>query len=167
MTSDISSLSLSPQLLAQITNFVQEDLASSATLIGFMEKEREALIKRNTTELSDIVENKNDLLDAIENNSQRRHTLLSSLNIEANESNWQELIAHINNEELNKSTELLIANLQQCQHLNNVNGKMVARGKQTLNRLQNILRGQIELPNLYTNSGATDSQNTSHAVVKA
>lgn len=167
MNSDISSLTLSPQHSIQIVNFVQEDLESSARLIGFLEKEREALIKRNTAELSDIVANKNSLLDAIENNSQHRHALLSSLNIEATESNWQKIIAQLNDEELNKATELLIANLQQCQHLNNVNGKMVARGKQTLGRLHNILRGQVEPPNLYTNSGSTDLGNTSHAVVKA
>ncbi len=167
MNSDVSSLTLSAQHLIQIKNLVQEDLASSAKLIVLLGNERDTLIKRKTTELNDIVEAKNNLLDAIEDNCQHRFSLLTLLKLAPNEDNWQQLIQQINDDELNKSAELLIANLQQCQHLNNVNGKMVARGKQTLGRLLNTLRGQMDPPSLYNNAGSTDSQNASHTVVKA
>ena len=56
---------------------------------------------------------------------------------------------------------------KECQHKNEVNGKILIRQQQVYARLLELLRGQTTAPNLYTASGAPTSTQGSFKVDEA
>lgn len=158
-------MSINPSLVQQM---IAQDMASTEQLKNLLLQERELLEKREHDNLPSIIDQKDQLLDALAQNARQRQQLLQNLGLKTNAQSWEDLLlAHTALAPLRESWKALTDAFSECQRLNDVNGKMIARSKQTLGNLLNILRGQVAAPQLYTQSGATTGNVSSHTLAKA
>lgn len=146
---------------------IDHDSQVADQLIELLGREQEALKQRNSQQLESLITEKNALLAALANSANQRRTWLTSQGKPADEAHWEELIQAMGGQKLDDLWQALQEKLQQCHHLNEVNGKMIARGQQTINRLLDILRGQFDAPKLYNQSGNTQTHKSRGGVVKA
>ncbi len=77
------------------------------------------------------------------------------------------MLQELANEDIKKDWDTLKELTQQCQHKNEVNGKVLIRQKQVYGRLMELMRGQTKAPNLYTATGAASSSTRSIKVDEA
>lgn len=152
----------------QITQMLAQDSATIEQLIELLQQEQEQLPKRDHALLSGIVEQKNALLEQLNHNARLRQQQLVQLGLSSNAEGWDLFLQR------NTTTLALRADWQalqqrfaECQKLNEVNGKVIARSRQTLDHLLNLIRGKTPAANLYTASGAQTQQSYSHSIAKA
>lgn len=158
-------MSINPSLVQQM---IAQDTNATEQLKNLLLQERELLEQREHDGLPAIVEQKDQLLDALAHNAKQRQQLLQSLGLKTTAQSWDDLLsAHSALAPLRESWKSLTASFSECQRLNDINGKMIARSKQTLGNLLNILRGQVAAPQLYTQSGVTTGSAGSHTLAKA
>jgi flagellar biosynthesis protein FlgN len=154
----------------KIRSLIQADIASAQQLLVALKSEREALQQRDYLRVTDIIASKTNILDLLESHSIQRQQLIkeAGLRCQGNtmEEQWADLIKIIADPALQADWEHLLQALRDCRHANSVNGKMIARGQQSLGRLLNILRGQIDTPELYNQKGAATGHAASRTVVK-
>lgn len=158
-------MSISPtfveQMIAQDTNAIQQ-------LKALLVRERSLLEKRQHEELPDIITQKDQLLDTLAQSAKQRQQLLQNLGLKTDVQTWQDLLsAHAALVNLRAPWQTLTEEFAECQRLNDINGKMIARSKQTLGNLLNILRGQVAAPQLYNQNGATTNGSSTHTLAKA
>jgi flagella synthesis protein FlgN len=159
------TMSINPALVQQM---IAQDMNATEQLKSLLLQERELLEKREHDGLPAIIDQKDQLLDALAQNARQRQQLLQNLGLKATAQSWEELlVAHTALSPLRDSWKALTQAFGECQRLNEVNGKMIARSKQTLGNLLNILRGQVAAPQLYTQSGSTTGNVSSHTLAKA
>lgn len=154
-------ISLLRQMLAQ-------DTTAIAQLKQLLIQEREQLVQRKQDQLAQIVEQKTQLVDLLNNNSKQRQHILTTLKLPTNAAGW-DLFLQRNTATLPLRGEWtqLISEFEECQVMNDINGKMIARSQQTLNHLLNLLRGKVAAPSLYTAQGMKTQQTSSYTVAKA
>jgi flagella synthesis protein FlgN len=140
--------------VAQLRNMMAQDANAIATLKQLLLRERELLETRNQDELAVIVEQKSQVVDLLNQHAQIRQTLLRNLGLAANAEGW-DLFLQRNTLTLplRDDWKQIIQDFSECQALNDINGKMIARSRQTLDHLLNLLRGQVATPSLYTAMG--------------
>jgi len=152
----------------QLNSIIQEDIEASGALLKLLEAEQQALKKRLHRDLENLLREKNTLIHTLDANAEKRQQILAQATMTGTAESWQKLLVLINNQKLIDDWETVKTNIDQCQHFNGINGKMIARGQQTVRRLLNILRGQTAVPGLYTQSGTTRDENgNSFSVVEA
>lgn len=158
-------MSLNTSLIEQM---ITQDTTTTQSLQALLLHERQLLEQRQHEELPNIIAQKDQLLDLLSQNAQQRYQILQSLGLQANAQSWEDLLlAHTGLASLRAPWWALKTAFEECQKLNDVNGKMIARSKQTLSSLLNILRGQVAAPQLYTQYGATTGHVSSHTLAKA
>lgn len=153
-------------LKARIEFLVQADLNACTELLALLQAEREALTERKLPELVEIIEAKAKTIDLLDAQAQERREILAGLQRPSEESEWQALVKEVDDEALNQSWEELREMLTECKRFNEVNGRMISRGKQTLGKLLTLLRGQNIATDLYNAQGESQGQYSSHTVVK-
>lgn len=153
---------------AQLREMMAQDSNAIATLKQLLLRERELLETRNQDELALVIEQKSQLVDALNQHAQIRQTLLRNLGLSTDAAGW-DLYLQRNSLTLplREGWQQLVKDFEECQALNDINGKMIARSRQTLDHLLNLLRGQVAAPSLYTANGAKTQQNASYTVAKA
>jgi len=149
-----------------IHELVKADLLLSNELLQLMKQEREALTQRNLELVTQLVEAKVIALEKLDYNSQQRCDLMRQVGLEVDEKQWPQVIAKINNPKLQMEWHELLKTVELCKQTNTVNGKMVARGQQTLARLLSIFRGQVSIPELYDQRGGTTNNQCSRTSIK-
>ncbi|MEJ2444370.1 MAG: flagellar protein FlgN [Exilibacterium sp.] len=151
-----------------IARLIQSDADASGALLTLLQTEQEALKSRKHQNLEQLVRDKNTHIQTLEANTAKRHQLLTQSGREATVKSWESLLEACADENLQHLWQTVKANFDECRRLNEINGKMIVRGQQTVKRLLNILRGQTGAPGLYTESGATQGQNTGgYTIVEA
>lgn len=147
--------------------FVQ-DSAAVQKLKKLLLQERDLLEQRKPEGLQEIVALKDQQLETLTFNAKQRQQLLQAAGLVTTLAGWEQLLLR------DPSTQGLVANWQlltaefvECQKANEINGRMINRSKQTLTHLLNLIRGQVEMPSLYTQKGSTTNQNSSHSLVRA
>ena len=150
-----------------VTQLLMNDLTAIKHLLTLLQQEKDAIETRQRDTLSNIVNEKTKCLNRIEQQSNERHNLLTSIGKLPTEESWQQLIAEIENEQLHDTWQIFIETLTECQHFNEVNGRLINRGQQTLHYLITVLRGQLNPPNLYNQRGATETHQVGHTVTRA
>lgn len=130
--------------------------------------EREQLAQRKQEQLSSIAEQKTVLVDQLNHNTKQRTAVLKALNLQTNAQGW-DLFLQRNTATLplREEWQQLITEFEECQELNDINGKLIARSQQTLNHLLNLLRGKVATASLYTAQGLKSEQTSSFTVAKA
>lgn len=154
--------------ISLLRTMMAQDAAAIKQLKTLLLREREQLEQRKQDELPVIIEQKALLIDQLNANAKQRQQVLHTLKLPTNAQGW-DLFLQRNTATavLRDEWRLLINEFEECQSMNEVNGKMVARSRQTLNHLLNLLRGQVAAPSLYTANGAKSQQNNSYTVAKA
>ena len=154
--------------VTQLRQMMAQDGDAIARLKQLLLRERELLEARNRDELSAIVEQKSQLVDLLNQNARARQTLLRNLGLTTDAAGW-DLFLQRNTLTLplRDGWKQIIQDFSECQGLNDINGKMVARSRQTLDHLLSLLRGKVAAPSLYTAMGTQTQQNTSYTVAKA
>lgn len=158
-------MSINPSLVQQM---IAQDTNATHQLKALLLQERELLEQREHEGLPAIIERKDQLLDILGQSARQRQQLLQSLGLKTDSQSWDDLLsAHAALTPLRESWRTLTEAFSECQRLNEINGKMISRSKQTLGNLLNILRGQVATPQLYTQSGSTAGTSARHTLAKA
>jgi flagella synthesis protein FlgN len=158
-------MSINPSLVQQM---ITQDSATTQHLKALLIEERAMLEQRQHDGLPDVIAQKDQLLALLAQSAQQRQQLLQSLGLTANAQGWENLLsAHAGLAGVRAPWHALTEAFAECQTLNEINGKMIARSKQTLGNLLNILRGQVAAPQLYTQTGSTTGNAGAHTLAKA
>jgi flagellar biosynthesis protein FlgN len=158
MSLDITALR---QMLAQ-------DSAALSQLKQLLTRERELLEQRKQEGLQEIIEQKAAVVDHLNNSSKIRNQILNTLGLAPNASGWDTFLQrNTATLPLRDDWKNLVSDFEECQKMNDVNGKMIARSQQTLNHLLNLLRGKVAAPSLYTAQGTQTQYTSSYTVAKA
>lgn len=153
-------------LKQSLRELIKVDLVQASELLKTLQLEREALKEREFDQVVSIVERKAQLLDQLDKNSQERQSLLKQAGFNGDELQIKGVIEQLNDKNLQQDWNELLEVVKQCKQENAVNGKMVARGRQTLGNLLNLLRGQVNAPQLYDDKGATTNNKGSNNFIK-
>lgn len=140
-----------PQVTSsELEQHITRDIESCKILLQLLHAERDALSERQLDLLEDILQNKAEHLQSLENSAQQRAQWLGSNDPGGPplDHRWQNLLAQ-RAPHLQPHWKSLRELLQTCQAENEVNGKMLGRSQQTLNRVLGLLRGQKDSPTLY------------------
>src|SRR6187431_1280411 len=158
-------MSLDITLLRQM---IAQDSTAIAQLKQLLAHEREQLEQRKQDELPRIVEQKAALLDQLNNSAEQRQRILATLGLPTNAQGW-DLFLQRNTATLplRDDWKLLVSDFEDCQKMNDINGKMISRSQQTLNHLLGLLRGKVAAPSLYTAQGTKTQHTSSYTVAKA
>lgn len=158
MSLDITALR---QMLAQ-------DSAALTQLKQLLANERELLEQRKQEGLQEIIERKAAAIDHLNNSARIRNQILNALGLSTNASGWDTFLQrNTATLPLRDEWKNLVSDFEECQKMNDVNGKMIARSQQTLNHLLNLLRGKVAAPSLYTAKGTQTQHSSSYTVAKA
>ncbi len=145
-----------------------QDSAAVNQLKDLLLRERELMEQRKHEGLQEIVTQKDQLLEILTFNAKQREQLLRAAGLETTLAGWEQLLLRSpSTYTLIASWQTLTADFIECQKANEINGRMINRSKQTLTHLLNLIRGQVAVPSLYTQKGATTNQSGSHTMVKA
>lgn len=152
---------------AALQHMISVDITTAESLIALMTHERELLEQRQHDGLADLIEQKNNLLSSLGENALQRQSLLQSLNLQADAEGWETLLStHPALNDCRTPWKKLTQLFAECQRLNEINGKMINRSRQTLGNLLNIVRGQSAAPALYNQSGVASGNGSSHSVTR-
>jgi flagella synthesis protein FlgN len=151
-----------------VQSMIAQDSSAITELKSLLLRERELLEQRQHAELPLIIERKDQLLDALGYNAKQRASLLQAAGFKASPGNWEIFLGqNATTRDLLDTWRSLMGEFAQCKSLNEINGKMIGRSKQTLGHLLNLLRGQVAAPQLYNSAGATTSSASSRCVAEA
>ena len=150
-----------------IQSALDADLSEVKQLLALLQDEQAAMETRDRTALGAIVEAKTACLIRIEQQARTRYQLLQSLQRSTDETSWKMLVEEQVSPDIQKIWKELLHTLDQCRHHNEVNGRMISRGQQTLHNLLSIIRGQVDPPGLYNQRGGTETQQSGHSFTSA
>ncbi|MGV8834917.1 flagella synthesis protein FlgN [Cellvibrio sp.] len=158
-------MSLDITLLRQM---ITQDSAAISQLKHLLAQERILLEQRKQDELPQIIEQKAILVEQLNNSAKQRQQILNALSLPANANGW-DLFLQRNAATLPLRDEwkMLVSEFEDCQKMNDINGKMIARSQQTLSHLLGLLRGKVAAPALYNAQGAKTQYTSSYTVAKA
>lgn len=153
-------------------NALRQMLAQDSTAITHLKQlliqERELLEQRKQDGLQEIIQQKANIVDQLNSSAKIRQQILTALALPANASGWDIFLQRNTiTLPLRDEWKSLIAEFEECQTMNDVNGKLIARSQQTLNHLLNLLRGKVAAPSLYTAQGTQTQYTSSYTVAKA
>jgi flagella synthesis protein FlgN len=154
--------------LNSLREMIAQDSGALAQLKQLLAHERQQLEQRKQDELPRIVEQKAVLLDQLNNSAKQRQQILTTLGLAANASGWSLFLErNAATQPLLDEWKQLVSEFEDCQKMNDINGKMIARSQQTLTHLLGLLRGKVASPSLYTAQGTKTQQTSSCTVDKA
>lgn len=154
--------------ISSLREMIAQDTAALAQLKQLLAYEREQLEQRKQDELPRIIEQKSILLDQLNNSAKQRQQILTALGLPTNAQGWDTLLQrNLTTQPLLSDWKLLVSEFEDCQKMNDINGKMIARSQQTLSHLLNLLRGKVPSPSLYTAQGTKTQNTSSYTVAKA
>lgn len=154
--------------ITALREMIVQDSTALAQLKQLLTYEREQLEQRKQDELSRIVEKKSALVDQLGISAKQRQHILTTLGLPNNAAGWDTFLQR-NTATLPLCGEWkqLVTEFEECQKMNDINGKMIARSQQTLNHLLDLLRGKVAAPSLYTAQGTKTQHTSSYTVAKA
>ncbi|MEO0443568.1 MAG: flagellar protein FlgN [Pseudomonadota bacterium] len=158
---------MSTKQLNDIHTMIQDDLATSRQLLALLEAETQSTETRDYPSLSRLLEQKVPLLERLKKNAACRSQWLRSMNQAATEENWASLLSSLNDQGLEQQWQVLKTTIEHCQTSNETNGKLINRGLNSHTQLLNIMRGNGNSANLYNAKGSTTSMHLSGAMAKA
>lgn len=155
----------SPETLSAM---LDQDTSLIAELQTLLERERELLESRQHPQLQALIETKNSILEQLGEHSRQRQNWLQQAQLSADHQGWLTLLAATpTTETLIEPWQNLTERFAACQELNEINGKIIGRSRQTLGQLLSILRGQTGGPQLYNAQGSTAPETGSSRISEA
>lgn len=158
-------MSPSPEVLRAM---LEQDASLIEQLQILLEQERELLESRQHEPLEALIEAKNPILEQLGEHSRQRQNWLQHAQLSTDHQGWLTLLAaNPANETLIEPWQNLTERFLACQELNEINGKIIGRSRQTLGQLLSILRGQSGGPQLYNAQGSTAPEKGSSRISEA
>jgi flagella synthesis protein FlgN len=114
-----------------------------------------------------LLEEKNRLLSELDRSSQQRASILKASNFPTTKDAWEQLLVDMTDSETQAEWTWRQEELKACHVMNQVNGKLISRSRNTLGHLVNLLKGQVASPELYNQSGVKRSNSQTHTMIKA
>lgn len=151
-----------------LRQMIAQDTTAVAQLKVLLAQERSLLEQRKQDGLQRIIEQKSELVDVLNGNAKLRQQVLIALKLPPNAAGWDTFLQrNVATQPLRADWTAVVAEFEECQRMNDVNGKMIARSQQTLNHLLGLLRGKVPSPSLYNAQGAKTQYASSYTVAKA
>lgn len=159
----------------EVQSMIVQDQSAAAELLELLDLENEALISRDREQVSTILTRKQELMLALEKHAQlreawllRSYPQLQGASPDEKTPLWEEFLTFQGGPALLQQWRTLKDTLQQCKSVNEKNGKVIARSRQTVAQLLDIFRGKnTNAPKLYTAKGRANVQSYSQTVTKA
>lgn len=132
--------------------------------------ERLALEQQDTEQTHALLQQKTELLTRLDNNAQERCQFLVSQGFEANEAGTQayfESLPAATRGQYKPHWLALQNKLSDCKSANTVNGKIIHRSRQQIDRLLDVLRGGPDNSKIYTHAGSATSVSSQRPLAKA
>ena len=155
-------MNIDPHTLSAIEQLLLADIQHGEELVVLLQAEKKALESRDSEQLQTLLARKKQTLSAIEDNTLQRQKIASALSSQHPELDTTVLLTQhfqqLYNQYKNK--------FERCEHLNNVNGKII---KHSQGRIQRMLRifSQNDEPMLYNSHGLNASSSSSGRVTRA
>ncbi len=147
---------------------LEQDTRLIEQLQTLLEQERELLESRQHQPLEALIEAKNPILEQLGEHSRQRQNWLQQAQLSTDQQGWLNLLgASPDTQTLIEPWQNLTERFAACQELNEINGKIVGRSRQTLGQLLSILRGQSGGPQLYNAQGSTAPEKGSSRISEA
>lgn len=160
-----------PATIQTVHQLLEENIQTTDKLLTLLEEERTHLKQRNHTVIPALLEQKHQLMSRLEQTAAQRQQWLTQApqqtDTQTADERWNTLLTDLGGPTLTKLWDTFKDNLTACQQNNEVNGRMIGRGQQSVRQLLTLLKGQVEAPTLYNQSGSTQSHSLSQTVVKA
>lgn len=159
MSMDINSL----------RNMIAQDKTALEELRDCLFKERDYLENRNLDPMQILIERKIQLIEQISQQVKFRAQVLAKLNLPQTAAGWNQFLQrHPLTQPLETEWQTVVQIYEECQELNQINGKLVARSQKTFGHILNLIRGQVTAPSLYGANGSSKTQTTgSYTLAKA
>lgn len=162
------------QLTQVLIRHLQQQLQLLNDLNLQLETERDHIKSRQLNEMQSVLTIKQQLLDEIRKGASQRKEWLSAaasgtpkLNGSDDLSLWKSLLKRLNNSELDTLWSRFTQDLSSLKDGNEINGKLISRGQQTMKRLLELMRGQsMTSVKLYNQSGSALNSTESHTSIK-
>ena len=148
---------------SELQNLLEKDRTQLDMLARLLLDEKACLEKRDLEQLNVLLQQKQQVLTAIEQDDHARRQLLAKAGLKENQTSLPEL-----RRLLSKSTDYtalveLIESVEKrllhCRELTEINSAIVHRSRINTQRTLGILRGPSALQGLYTSHGATSGNN--------
>jgi flagellar biosynthesis protein FlgN len=137
---------------------IDQDIQSCQTLLQLLRHERTLLKDRDFDTLDKLMDEKTHWLARLEQSGQQRQAWIRATPWASSPdpaAAWNAWLQEIQQPNLSEKWQALKELLDACKSENDVNGKVIARGRQTYQRLVGILRGQDQQTLLYTGKGTS------------
>ncbi len=163
---------ITAQLATTVRSLIEQETAATVALINSLEEEKKALSTRDSPGLHKCVEIKAKTIVTLEQLSKYRLNILAAHGLDSSNEAWNVLLQTLakgsDSDILDKWNQLKVL-AKRSYELNQVNGKIVNRTRQTVQRLLTILRGQPDSVDLYDQLGRSTNRQrgVSGPVVKA
>ncbi|CAM3901661.1 FlgN [Pseudomonas reidholzensis] len=138
-----------------LLQLIEDDIAPTQELLELLQREAVALHGREMAVLEQILARKQSLIVLLEQQGQRRNNLLASLGLSANRAGVQAVAEQSpNGEVIMQQLAVLNQLMDQCQQVNETNGRIIQVQQHATASQIRILNGG-DSPSLYDSRGAT------------
>ncbi|WP_123637587.1 flagella synthesis protein FlgN [Marinimicrobium koreense] len=152
-----------------VSQMLAHDAQAIEELSQVLLQEREALEQRDLDALPPLIDAKNRLMAALGEHALQRQSWLDAATLPHNHEGWQKWL-HQRPDTRGQAPQWqeLAEHFEACRALNDINGKIIQRSRQTVGTLLDLLRGQSnDGPSLYNAQGRSGPQGGSQTLVKA
>jgi len=141
------SQTITPKRVQALNALIKQDIHHVTQLILLMETEKTFLEQRQHDDLLESSQQKNTLLNTLQSSERQRKSILNDMGLEMSAAGMESLIKRIPKTwqtQLTSAWQQLKERLNECQRLNQVNGRIIHHNKHTLNRILDVLHGQTD-----------------------
>ncbi len=151
---------------SDITQLMAQECASAKSLCDILESERNALATNQLELLDELATKKQTQIEQLEALGKKRMDWLSSRGIDTDSAKLGEYFSNAGNEQL-RGWQALLSQLEECQHLNRINGSIVKQLQQKVRNALSILHGQPDSTDLYDQRGKSTANSTTSILTRA
>ncbi|XOZ34307.1 flagella synthesis protein FlgN [Halomonadaceae bacterium KBTZ08] len=153
-----------------LDQLLRKDEANLNRLAEVLEQEHQALAGNEMAQLEQATREKNELLDALRDRAKQKIRVLAQLGYRPD--SGQAISDFLRNQAGAQSTlmkrwEEAQQQLGECQHRNEVNGRILGHLQRRLSRISDIIRGADQQQSLYGSTGEARSLTHSHVFASA
>lgn len=154
-------------LIDSLVPLLNNDASQLASLEQILKEERTALETRNAEALQQAVERKAQTVRLIQDNAKAKSQLFAKHGLPVSPQHIKAALAKLQREDVLTLWDQVKAQLDHCQFLNEINGRIVSRSQQSVGRLMDILRGKDQQQKLYGQNGRGNALGSSHLLAHA
>lgn len=148
-------------------DLLTHDASTAQSLLELMEKEYLALSERKLEQLQPLLDEKQLLLNSLNQNAGERSQILARLGLTADKAGFTQFAAQTTiSAQLTSLHDQLETLINQCQSANLRNGRLIRANQVSVGQALNIMRGN-DGPALYDRSGSTASRGSQRTFTRA